>query len=230
MFAFRPVTAGIATAAFAAASSGRVSLDGDALAQGLMESLCAAELLAGRAGLVPMLDIPTELGTEKGVLTIGLARDRLARAPKSVRTLYLAAHQATRRAHASSLRATPSDAVLLPAAPTQLGFLPVLAYVAITVVGVAATVATAWYATHKDDARVAVDGQRLRDVARIAGLTKLGLAQLSTTGNIDPALYAQLAPFADKEARESWTPWIIGGAAVASAAALYTFTLHGERR
>ncbi len=207
-------------------AAGRSLVNGSSLAQAQMGALVSAELLAAQAGVVPWITLPD--GT-KGVLAIGSARDRIDRAPPAVRDLYVASHEAT---HAITIRATSGVAQspqiarwspnMLALTERPIGFIPVAVY--LTVLGVAALVAGAWYAAEASRATVTAENARLVQLAQVDASTRLAFTQLATTGTISQDLSKNLDPAlvqANVNAGgplPAWLPLAVGGVAVAGTA------------
>jgi hypothetical protein len=169
-FDFAPATSKQVRDSFTFAAKNRsYAYKGNELAQGLMGTLVNAELLAANAGVTHMIQLPD--GT-RGIMEIGAARDNIDQAPESIRTLYLAAHGAVREVNQRAVprqQGTPWG--LANALPTtglpQIEVVPVFfpiipVIVALTVVGVAGVVATAWYATSTKNTETQVQGDSLQ--------------------------------------------------------------------
>src|SRR5689334_20055380 len=164
---FDPVRGALALGTFSSAVGTSAAIGGRNLREGLLQSLVPAEIMAAAAGLVPWFQLP---GGQRGVAVVGAARAKIASASEPVRTIYLGAHGAARsaqaHARASSASSDRIDGALaalqnLPPLPIQIGDFGVTAIV-LTVMGVAAICATAWFAkgtveklvqTHADDLR-----------------------------------------------------------------------------
>lgn len=228
-YEFLPVTASVALKTFASAPDRAVVLEGTDMAQGLMGALVNAELLAGAAGVVPMIQLR---GGQSGVVSIGAARDRIASAPEPVRVLYLAAHAAARRAHAMSSPSSLAPTLSVGVKRSGEALAPLA--IPLLVLGVAAIVATAYYASTTAAARVQVDGQNLRQAARVDAVVKLALAELGGTGRISDGAWQAFAEEARQEAAmvapPVW-PWVVGGAVVVAAGGAFAWSrLRGARR
>ena len=181
-----------------------VTLPGAMLSHGLMGTCVSAELLAAQAGLVPFVTLTD--GT-KGVANVGGAREAVEAAgydKASVRALYLGTHGGVRRVHATVKRAAPDAPLTFGAAHAgapNIGFIPIAVY--LTVVGVAAIVAGAWYASSTAAARATVDGENARQLARIDAASKLAMTELQTTGRVSRDTWDFLKHEADAEASKA---------------------------
>jgi hypothetical protein len=222
----------VALTAMRSSPDGRVGLSGDAWAQAAMETLVRAELLAAQAGVVPWFVDP-ETG-ERGILTVGAAREHMDQAPEDVRTMYLGTHALVRQTHA--MAAPWKDAPLLGTlepprnerhalAEIATGVVVVIALVA---VAVAAIVATAWYFDHHST--VEVEGKNLRTTAIASALLETAREQLATTGQIDPKLWEVFKALAENERETSWVPYAIGGAIVVAGAGTLAYAWYRHRK
>jgi hypothetical protein len=209
-FQFDPVLATATLERMTGASDGPVALDGSEWAQGAMGALLQAEFLAAQAGIVPWFTLPSG---ERGVLTVGAARERIHEAPEDVRTIYLATHGFVRSTHAQAKpwdRTAPTLAGIEPDA--ELGNPAVL--IAITVVAIAAIIGTAWYLTSRST--IEVEGRNVRTTALASEVAGIAREQLARTGKIDPGLWEVLRSIADAEAGHSFAlPLVLGALAVA---------------
>jgi hypothetical protein len=213
-FEFDTTRARAALARMARAGDGALAMDGEDWAQGAMAALLDAEFLAAEAGVVPWITLPTG---ERGLLTVGAARESIAGAPEDVRTIYLATHALVRSTHAQAqpwagsapmlrgLGARPSSALAL-GDPTG-GLI-----IALTVIAIAAIVGTAWYFTRKET--IQVEGRNVRTTAIAAEVANLAREQLAQGGKIDPEVWGVFKSIADAETRQTWLPWVLGGALV----------------
>lgn len=222
-FQYDPAAAATSIFRMGGAPSSRVKLTGESWAQGAMGALFAAEMLAAKAGIVPLVTLAD--GTQ-GIVNIGAARSVIDKAPADVRTIYLATHGAVRVTHAQAAPAQSSTA-LLPGG-TELGFVPLV--IPIVVVAVAAVIATAWY--FKEKAEIEVAGQNLRTTSIAATIASLATQQLATTGKIDPALYAALGGLAGQEQNHALDSFLIpaavGGAFVLGVGGLWWAHRNGK--
>lgn len=193
---FEPSASSAALQSWAQLRDGRAVVLGRELAQGLMGPLVSAELLAAKAGVVPYVDLPD--GT-RGVVQIGAARSRLDGAPESVRTLYLAAHGLARRTDATARLvpdATPLTVATVPSHRIAAGFvLPLL------VLGVAAIVAGAAYATLTAQTRAEVDAENLRQAERLKVALVAAQFALENKRDIPPEFWQSLSGHAQAEHR-----------------------------
>jgi hypothetical protein len=200
-------------------------LEGGDLANAQIGALVSAELLAAEAGLVPLVTLPNGA---QGVVAIGAARSKLDQAPESVRTIYLAAHGTARRltALARPAATTALDPQLYGAGAVagdagRIGALPLLGYVTLTVLGVAATVAAAWFAVEARRAAVEADATLTGDLGRANTVATLALAELKATGRVSPGVWEALKPAAKAEASHGWILPAAVVAAVAVGGAVY---------
>ncbi len=193
-----------------ASPSGPVGLPGEVWAHGAMAALVHAELLAAQAGVVPWLTLPDG---SRGVVTVGAARERIARAPEDVRTIYLATHAIVRATHASAAPLTGDVRELANVAgEDELGE-PITLVVALTVVAIAAIIGTAWYFTRRSE--IQVEGRNLRTTALAAEVARLAHEQLARGETIDAGSWDVLREIAKTEAVD--TPWLalaVGGLAL----------------
>jgi hypothetical protein len=214
-FDWDPVRSQAALTLYRTASRGLVQhVSGPELAQAQMGALVSAELLAAQAGVVPWFTLPD--GT-RGVLNVGAARERIDGASLEVRTVYLAAQGNARRLATQALPAVEGvPHPWLSVEPQPIGFLTVPVLIALTVFGVAAVVAGAWYASRPAVVQAQSDG--LVEIAEVDAIAKLAAGELAATGKISPALIDALKPAAFREEAEasSWVlPVVLGGVAVA---------------
>lgn len=177
-----------------------IDMPADEFAQGSMAALLEAELLAADAGIVPYLTLPSG---ERGIVTIGAARERIDKAPEDVRAIYLATHEAARQAFASSARVEPGNDTAALGNPAVL--------ITLIVIGIAAVIATAWAATEV----IRLGGNNVRAMATAREVTALAREQLAKTGRIDPAVWEALRGIGQSSESPAWLPWAIGGGVVA---------------
>jgi hypothetical protein len=215
---FDPVAGAAALATFNGASGVRAYLSGQNLRAGLLSALYSAEMLAATAGVVPWFDLGDG---QKGVAVLGGARSKLASAPESVRTIYLAAHGAARQAQAHAREASSGVPLSqrtdgsLATVQQAVGALPLVAVVVVTVIGVAAVCASAWFAKGVVEKIVQTHADDLRATYAVDQAAKLAMAQIAAGQPVDPGVYAVLQAAAKKEAEApALIPtWAIAGAA-----------------
>jgi hypothetical protein len=214
--------------------SGPIGLRGTDLLDGGVVAALKSEWLAASAGVVPFLPLP---GGGQGVLTIGGA----LRTPDSawsdpvVRGLYRSAHQNLRRLHGQAIkRRIGTPRLVLPGAgqqalsPQQRAALqseelavPPAVWVVVSVVGVLATVAGAWYAVRTKETEIQTEAELLQRQATIGRLSDLASAQLQSTGEIQPDLVEAIrATGAEDVGQEEVWPWVMGGVGLAAAGGL----------
>lgn len=222
-FAFQPASAAAALDRMKRASDGPVALDGSEWAQGAMGALLSAEFLAAEAGIVPWFTFPSG---ERGVLTVGAARERIEDAPEDVRTIYLATHGIVRATHA---RARPWDGT----APTLRGLAdnpeigsPAI-IIAITVVAIAAIIGTAWYLTNRST--IEVEGRNVRTTALASDVAAIAREQLARTGKIDPGVWEVFKSIADAESGRTLVPIVLGGLVIAGVGGAIAWTKWKKR-
>jgi hypothetical protein len=198
-----PLQGALAYRAFdAAPSSGKVKLEGDALADGALVALLKSEWLAANAGATPWVPLP---GGGKGVLEIGGALAAKADAwPPGARQLYLAQHRTWSAIHASVTKARSSTPLLtMPedilgqgtisnfASNQMTGQMAGLGpLIVLGVVGIAAIISGAWYVTRTEQTMIETNADYLKHVAKLGQISDLASKQLAETGKIDPQLVA----------------------------------------
>lgn len=216
---YDPVLGAAAQGTFALApAGGAVRVGSGALREGLLCSLWSAELMAAAAGLVPYFQV----GGQKGVAVLGGARSRLSKASEGVRTIYLAAHGAARQASAHARLVSGEQAYV-----GDIGDFGVS--VVITVIGVAAVVATAWFAKGAVEKLLETRAEDIR--ASYAANTAAGIAaaELASGKDVSPEVWSILKGVADRERTDGWMPYALaGGGAIVLGAGL--FALHQRQR
>src|SRR6185436_12182274 len=148
------------------------------------------------AGLVPWFQLP---GGQRGVATIGAAREKLSDAPEGVRVIYLAAHGAARSAQAHARTSQGGERIdgalaalqNLPALPVQIGDFGVTAIV-LTVMGVAAICATAWFAKGTVEKLVQTHADDLRASYAADTAAKIAAAQIAAGQPVSPETWSIL--------------------------------------
>lgn len=225
---FDPLAGAAALASFGMAKGNLAYLSGQNLRAGLLASLYSAEMLAATAGVVPFIDLGNG---EKGVAVLGGARSKLASAPESVRTIYLAAHGAARQAQAHAREASSSvplpqrtDRVLATVQQSQsIGALPLAVIAIVIVIGVAGVVATAWFAKGVVEKVVQTHADDLRASYAVDQAAKLAAAQIAAGLPVDPGVWEVLRTSAQREATApSLVPWIaLGGVGLLTVATLW---------
>lgn len=218
---YDPILGAASLATFGQVAEGGVAvLSGKALREGLLSSLWTAELLAAQAGIVPWFQLP---GGGRGVAVLGGAREKIDGAPESVRTIYLAAQGAARSAQAHAQRSSP---VSIPyridrasSAPTTIGDFGVTAIV-LTVIGVAAVCATAWFAKGVVEQIIQTHADDLRATYAADTAAKLAMAQIAAGQPVDPSVWKTLGKVAQRETTDNVLApgLVIGGAALAAGA------------
>jgi len=205
------------------APEGVAVLSGKSLREGLLASLWTAELLAATAGLVPFVQLP---GSVRGVAVLGAARDKLAQAPEAVRVIYLAAHGAARQAQAHAQKSAPvsitgrldGPIAMAQAAGNPIGDIGDFGATAIilTVLGVAAICATAWFAKGAVEQIIQTHADDLRATYAADTAAKLAMAQIAAGQPVDPSVWQVLQGVAQRETRDSMLApgLLIGSAAV----------------
>jgi hypothetical protein len=202
VFAYEPDRARSVLARMRLAPDSSVVMDGADWANAAMGALIEAELLAAQAGVVPLLELPSG---EKGILSVGAAREHMDHAPEDVRVIYLATHGLVRATHAAAKAPSGNAPALI--AEQGLGVLP-LVWV-LVVVGVAAVIAGAAYFIHKDS--IEVEGHNVRTTAIASEAASLARDQLARTGQIDPEVWSMFRSMAEAEANHSMIPLLVGG-------------------
>lgn len=200
---FDPVVGGTTLALFSDAKAGSLAyLSGSNLEAGLLSALYQAEMLAATAGVVPFV----ELGNgERGVAVLGGARDLLASAPEAVRTLYLAAHGAARQAQAHAREASPGVPLsarvdrALVMVQQSIGFPPLAVVVSVVVLGVAAIVASAWFAKGVAERIVQTHADDLRATYAIDQASKIAATQIAAGMTPDPNVWGVFKAAAQHE-------------------------------
>ncbi len=203
-----------ALARMARAGDGALAIDGEDWTQGAMAALLDAEFLAAEAGVVPWITLPTG---ERGLVTVGAARESIAHAPEDVRTIYLATHALVRSTHA---QAKPWDGAIprlnglgaQRSAALALGDPTGGILIALTVIAIAAVVGTAWYFTRRET--IQVEGRNVRTTAIASEVANLAREQLATNGQIDPEVWGVFKSIAESETEQTWIPWAVGGVAL----------------
>ncbi len=226
---FDPVSGAAALAAFGQAQGNLAYLSGQNLRAGCLASLYSAEVLAATAGVVPFFDLGNG---EKGVAVLGGARDKLASAPESVRTIYLAAHGAARQAQAHAREASAAiplsqridGALAVVQTGAAIGALPLVAVIVITVLGVAAIVAGAWFAKGVVEKVVQTHADDLRASYAVDQAAKLATLQIASGQPVDPGVYEVLKAAATKEQQSTTiVPALcVGAVGVAGVALLWS--------
>lgn len=189
---------------------GRASLvmTGETYAQGLMGSLVSAEYLAASTGVVPFV----EVNGVRGISVVGAARQKfdsptpppgmLPETWEAVRTLYLAAHGAVRQAHNAARPLAPGENALQDVPLPPIGAVPIIVVVALACVGIAAVIAGAKYLSDTQIARITVEGETARSVARTKAATDMAQASFDKTGQIPAAFWLSLKDQAEIEANK----------------------------
>src|SRR4051812_8228141 len=215
---FDPVLGASALASFGLVGSDSAAvLSGKSLREGLLASLWTAELLAAQAGIVPWFQIP---GMGRGVAVVGAAREKIDGASEPVKTIYLAAHGAARQAqsHARPSKSTSAagSALLDSHAVSETGDFGVTAII-LTVMGVAAICATAWFAKGVVEQIVTTHGDDLRASYAADTAAKLAMAQIAAGQPVDPSVWSTLSGVASREKKDSLLApgLVVGGVAVA---------------
>jgi hypothetical protein len=222
---YDPGAGAAALASFGGAKGNLAYLSGQNLRAGLLASLYSVEMLAATAGVVPFL----ELDGVKGVAVLGGARDKLASAPESVRTIYLAAHGAARQAQAHAREASSSVPLsqrtdgALATVQQSIGVVPLAVVVVVTVIGVAGIVATAWFAKGVAEKIVQTHADDLRASYAVDQASKLAMAQIAAGQPVDPGIYEVLKAAAKKEQEAPFTipAWAFLGAGAIGVALLW---------
>ena len=219
-FQFDPLRATSVLGRMRRASDGPVAVDGGDWAQGAMGALLQAEFLAAQAGIVPWFDLPSG---ERGVVTVGAARERIDNAPADVRTIYLATHGLVRATHAEAKRWEGRAPTL---GEPEIGSPEII--IAVAVVAIAAIIGTAWYLTGKS--AIEVEGRNVRTTAVAADVAALAREQLARNGKIDPGVWEVFKSIADAESGRSFVlPLVLGGIAVAGVGGALAWKKWGRR-
>ncbi len=247
---YEPVRGAAVSAALMAVpdQGGSVAMLGGQLREGALTTLLRAELMAAQAGIVPFFDLGPPLG--KGVVSVGAARERLSDSNlaaltglggafltnnptakntdaderlarlRDVRTVYLAAQGAVRRAGAFARPAkeeTPRIAghdlmgIELEHRIESLGLGPIVV-VALVVMGVAAIAAGAWWAVKWKEKDVELEVEKARVLASTGTLSDLARTQIASGQPVDPQIIAALSDLGKREAKASWMPAAVLGA------------------
>jgi hypothetical protein len=215
---FDPIAGAAALASFNGATGNLAYLSGENLRAGLLAMLYSAEMLAATAGVVPWFDLGNG---QKGVAVLGGARSKLASAPESVRTIYLAAQGAARQAQAHAREASPGVPLsqrtdgTLATVQNSVGAIPLVLAVVVTVIGVAGVIAAAWFAKGVVEKIVQTHADDLRATYAVDQAAKLAMAQIAAGQPVDPGVYTVLQEAAKKEASApALVPtWAIAGVA-----------------
>lgn len=217
---FDPVIGGTTLALFGEAKGPIAYLSGPNLQAGLLSALYQAEMLAASAGVVPFFDAGNG---EKGVAVLGGARDKLANAPESVRTLYLAAHGAARQAQAHAREASPGVPLsarvdrALVMLQQSISFPPLAVVVVVTVLGVAAIVSAAWFGKGVAERIVQTHADDLRATYAIDQASKIAATQIAAGQTPDPGVWEV---FKTAAAREASAPVLVPAVALGGLALL----------
>lgn len=210
-----------------AASPPTLIMTGPLYAQGLISSLVAAEWLAAQCGVVPFVEIEGQ----RGIAQVGGARVRMqSETPpdgvppelyEGVRTIYLAAHGAARRAtNATTISTTPANP--LAEMPPPIGAIPVAVWIAC--VAIAAVIAGAKYASDAVQESIRVDGETARANARMKLLSDAASKVFDATGTIPREFWEGVAGEAHAEAAKPGKPvdWFFAGGVALGLGALGT--------
>lgn len=227
-FSFDVTEGNTALAMFGLASGERTRLAGPKLQGGCMAALLEAEWLAASAGVVPFYELPDG---RKALIQVGAARERIVDAPESVRTLYLATHGSVRMSHLYATDANLSrDASAVEVLTgQQIGVLPIAIIVALTVTGVAALCAGAWYAKEATQKVIETRGDYLRSTYAVNQASTLASAALAAGQPIPESVWRVFGDAAKVEHQQaSVAPWLLGGMAI-GAAALGVAAFYGGR-
>jgi len=222
-FQYDPIGGQAALSSFALTDPDRsptTVLAGSKLQMGLMALLLNAELMAGEAGLVPMVHLDDG---SKGVIAIGAAREVIHTAPDGVRTMYLAAHGIARRAHNEARDVTARGGMgevnLLLSPALGMGALPLIAVV---VLGVAAIVAAAYYAKSATEKIVETRSTELKYAAKLDALQRLAMPIVASGMDLPPEFWAEYGNFSESEqTRDTMRPYLYGAGALAAAGLAY---------
>jgi len=208
--------------------SGRVGMSGSDVLDGALVSGFKAEWLAASAGVTPLLQV----GGAKVIPSIGHALVNPARPwpCEASRTIYLWNQRCISALHASVTARQRGTRILVPGtgapkfvssglkvqdAGIELGVipaLPVAAWIVIGVLGVASTMAVAWYASRVTEKSIDVDNQAARATHAVGSLADLASAQLTATGKLDPSLVNAIANLGKSPAspRDDTWAWVAG--------------------
>lgn len=193
------------------------------LAQGLMYTMFQAEMMAAAEGVVPFVQV----GTQKGVTSVGLARQYVSEMSPETRAIYLAAHGSCRQANAAvGMRQTSTPYGSQPIDGSLEGAFPV---VPIICLAVAAIVATAGYLAYTKGKEIETEGGNLRNANAAATWAKTAQQALAGGQKLPPDFWTQIGSLggvADKEAK-SGSPWWAPVAVVGGVAIVGTVTLVG---
>lgn len=217
-FQFDVTEGNTALAMFGLASGERTRIAGPKLQGGCMAALLEAEWLAASAGVVPFYTMPDG---SKALVQVGAARERIAQAPESVRTLYLATHGSVRLSHLYATDANRSSGASPVELLTgqQIGVLPIAIIVALTVTGVAAICAAAWYAKEATQKIVETRGEYLRSTYAVNQASAIASAALAAGQPIPDGVWRVFGEAAKTEHQQaSVAPWLLGGVAIGAAA------------
>jgi len=210
------------------APGGVAVLSGRNLREGLLASLVSAELLAAQAGLVPFIQLP---GSQRGVAVLGAAREKIDQAPEPVRVIYLAAQGAARQAQSHAHKSGPvtiTARVDGPIAQLQALGQPIgdigdfgITAIVLTVIGVAAVCATAWFAKGVVEQIIQTRADDLRATYAADTAAKLAMAQIAAGQPVDPSVWETLKGVAQRETRDNLlAPGLLVGAGVVGAGVL----------
>lgn len=231
-FGYDPVAGAAALASFALAdqSTPYVAMGGAKLQMGLMALLLDAELTAADAGLVPWVQLDDG---SKGVFTVGAARDAIDTAPPGVKTLYLATHGVVRRAHNEVRPLSPGmGAVQMITSHTEdgIGDIGLIPVVALVVLGVAAIVAGAYYATSATEKLIETRSTELKYAAKLEAMHKLAGPLIAAGQPLPPGFLEEFGDFSEKEKARDAFPYLwAGGAALAAGGIYWVWTRGGLR-
>lgn len=230
-FGYDPAAGAAGLASFALVDAQRsttAALAGSHLQQGLMTLLFDAELLAAEAGLVPWVQLDDG---SRGVFTIGAARDVIDTAPQGVKTLYLASHGVARRAHNEASDVTRSGAAngsVQFLAAEGIGVIPMV--VPIVVLGVAAILATAYYATAVGEKMVQTKSTELKYAAKLDAMHKLAAPMVAAGLPLPSHFWSEFGDFSEAEEKRAVFPYLWGGAALAAAGVYWVWSRQGVQR
>jgi hypothetical protein len=229
-FSFDVAAGNAALASFGLAVNERTRIAGQSLQGGCMAALLEAEWMAASAGVVPFYELPDG---RKALIQIGAARERLDTAPESVRTLYLAAHGSARLSHLYATDANRSagvGSVDLLYTHAGIGVLPLAIIVALTVTGVAAICAGAWYAKEATEKIVETRGDYLRSTYAVNQASVIASAALAAGQPIPDGVWRVFgeAAHVEKQAPSSGAPWLLGGIGIGAVALGAAFIYGGH--
>ena len=164
---------------------------GSALADAAMIALGDAEFLAADAGVIPWIPMT---GSDKGITIVGGASSVPPENwPEGVRSIYIAQHRIWNAIHGGAQPLQKNTTILdVPGiAPPQMKGPHVL--ILIGVLGIAAIIGGAYYATHTQEKWIEVQGENIRAMGKLTSIVDIARAELRTKGKVSKATLGALS-------------------------------------